>query len=361
MPITVAFASGDLQSNRPAPSEGKAEPRRSGSSLEDIKRRLCASDGQFMHWNRRSLQQGGVTKMRRAATECTNEMLLAANSGIMTPAAEIIGLIHSNVGVEHVIPCHDSPRDAIKRVTPTTVTQILAGQFSDRFSRILIVDCRYPYEYHGGHVPSAINVCSLDEIDRHLFGAMADLTLASSTVIIFHCEFSSERAPRMALHVRNRDRELHAESYPALHYPQLYILEGGYKNFFLQYPEHCEPPHQYVPMRKSDHRDELRHHQRLKFTDGQSHGKHRHKLRSCSLRKAHSIAMPHPVAAISSYYSQRTNEASSVRLNSTSLVTAVAADMLSSDIGDICDQADSILHAAESFLLSTMDDGRASK
>lgn len=343
------------------PSEGETESRRSASGLEDIKRRLRTSDGQFMHWNRRSLQQGGgVTKIRRAATECTGEMILSASSSIMTPTAAIIELINSNVGIEHVIPCHDSPRDAIKRVTPTTVTQILAGQFSNRFSRLLIIDCRYPYEYHGGHVPGAINVCSLDEIDRHLFGEMADLTLASSTIIIFHCEFSSERAPRMALHVRNRDRELHAESYPALHYPQLYILEGGYKNFFLQYPEHCEPPHQYVPMRKSDHRDELRYHQRLKFTDGQSHGKHRHKLRSCSLRKAHSIAMPHPVAAISSYYNQRTNEAPSVRSTSTSLAAA-AAEMLSSDIGDICDQADSILHAAESFLLSTMDDGRASK
>lgn len=313
-----------------------------------------------MHWNRRNLQQGGgVAKMRRAATECTDEALLAVGGGGMPAAAEIIGLINSNVGIEHVLPCHDSPRDAIKRITPATVTRLLAGHFNDRFARLFIVDCRYPYEYHGGHVPGAINVGSLDEIDRHLFGEMADLTLAPSTVIIFHCEFSSERAPRMALHVRNRDRELHAENYPVLHYPQLYILEGGYKNFFLQYPEHCEPPHQYVSMRKSDHRDELRYHQRLKFTDGQSHGKHRHKLRSCSLRKAHSIAMPHPVAAISSYYSQRTNEAPSlVRSTSTSMA---AADMLSSDVGEICDQAESILHAAESFLLSAMDDGRASK
>lgn len=49
-------------------------------------------------------------------------------------------------------------------------------------------------------------------------------------VIIFHCEFSSERGPRMCRFVREQDRAMN--EYPALHYPELYILKGGYKDFF---------------------------------------------------------------------------------------------------------------------------------
>lgn len=49
-------------------------------------------------------------------------------------------------------------------------------------------------------------------------------------VIIFHCEFSSERGPRMCVFVRKRDRALN--DYPRLHYPELYVLKGGYKEFF---------------------------------------------------------------------------------------------------------------------------------
>lgn len=49
-------------------------------------------------------------------------------------------------------------------------------------------------------------------------------------VVVFHCEFSSERGPRMARYVRERDRAVN--EYPNLHYPELYILKGGYKEFF---------------------------------------------------------------------------------------------------------------------------------
>lgn len=31
------------------------------------------------------------------------------------------------------------------------------------------------------------------------------------------------------------------ESYPALHYPEIYLLHGGYKDFFAAYPQLCTP------------------------------------------------------------------------------------------------------------------------
>lgn len=47
--------------------------------------------------------------------------------------------------------------------------------------------------------------------------------------------------------LRKRDRCLNKDSYPALYYPEIYLLHNGYKEFFEQYPELCEP-RAYLPM-----------------------------------------------------------------------------------------------------------------
>lgn len=35
--------------------------------------------------------------------------------------------------------------------------RVLDGEFRDRVGRVLILDCRYPFEFEGGHVRGAIN------------------------------------------------------------------------------------------------------------------------------------------------------------------------------------------------------------
>ena len=52
------------------------------------------------------------------------------------------------------------------------------------------------------------------------------------TILIFHCEFSSERGPRLSRFLRSQDRQANKDCYPYLHYPEIYLLEGGYKVFF---------------------------------------------------------------------------------------------------------------------------------
>ena len=54
-------------------------------------------------------------------------------------------------------------------------------------------------------------------------------------VLIFHCEFSSERGPKMSRFLREQDRELNKDHYPRLNYPEIYVLEGGYKAFYEKY------------------------------------------------------------------------------------------------------------------------------
>ncbi|NXS57416.1 MPIP2 phosphatase, partial [Brachypteracias leptosomus] len=74
-------------------------------------------------------------------------------------------------------------------------------------------------------------------------------------IVIFHCEFSSERGPRMCRFVREKDRA--CNEYPQLHYPELYVLKGGYREFFPQYQSHCEPQ-DYRPMHHEDFKEDLR-------------------------------------------------------------------------------------------------------
>ena len=46
-------------------------------------------------------------------------------------------------------------------------------------------------------------------------------------VIVFHCEFSSERAPAMLRFLRKMDRAKNRS--PVLDFPELYLLKDGYK------------------------------------------------------------------------------------------------------------------------------------
>ena len=60
-------------------------------------------------------------------------------------------------------------------------------------------------------------------------------TLASAPLIVFHCEFSIERGPRMFNYMRRLDRELNEKNYPLLNYPEIYVLSEGYSQFVKEY------------------------------------------------------------------------------------------------------------------------------
>ena len=44
-----------------------------------------------------------------------------------------------------------------------------------------------------------------------------------------------------------RDREINKATYPALHYPECYLLHDGYKAFYEAYPYLCDGS--YLPMK----------------------------------------------------------------------------------------------------------------
>ncbi|XP_049990773.1 M-phase inducer phosphatase 3 isoform X2 [Alexandromys fortis] len=154
-----------------------------------------------------------------------------------------------------VLPTVSGKHQDLKYVTPDTVADLLSGKFQDLVEKFYIIDCRYPYEYLGGHILGALNLCSQKELHEFfLKKPIVPLDGQKRIIIVFLCEFSSERGPRMCRSLREKDRALN--QYPALYYPELYILKGGYRDFFPEYMELCEPQ-SYCPMHHQDHQAEL--------------------------------------------------------------------------------------------------------
>ncbi|NXT85172.1 MPIP2 phosphatase, partial [Zapornia atra] len=144
----------------------------------------------------------------------------------------------------------------LKYISPDIMVAVLTGQFSSLIESCIIVDCRYPYEYEGGHIKGAVNLPLEQDAEEFLLKKpIVPFDASKRVIVIFHCEFSSERGPRMCRFIREKDRA--CNEYPNLHYPELYVLKGGYREFFPQYQSHCEPQ-DYRPMHHADFKEDLR-------------------------------------------------------------------------------------------------------
>ena len=81
---------------------------------------------------------------------------------------------------------------------------MLDGKFDSKLERYIIIDCRFDYEYLGGHVPGAININTTAGVEEFLLGMAANRPEPSTsgdaskkTILVFHCEFSVKRAPTL--------------------------------------------------------------------------------------------------------------------------------------------------------------------
>ncbi|XP_063517294.1 M-phase inducer phosphatase 1 isoform X4 [Pongo pygmaeus] len=143
----------------------------------------------------------------------------------------------------------------LKYISPEIMASVLNGKFANLIKEFVIIDCRYPYEYEGGHIKGAVNLHMEEEVEDFLLKKPIVPTDGKRVIVVFHCEFSSERGPRMCRYVRERDRL--GNEYPKLHYPELYVLKGGYKEFFMKCQSYCEPP-SYRPMHHEDFKEDLK-------------------------------------------------------------------------------------------------------
>ncbi|XP_021379028.1 M-phase inducer phosphatase-like [Mizuhopecten yessoensis] len=155
----------------------------------------------------------------------------------------------------YCLPTIPGKHQDLKSISPETMCDVLRGGYDDVIASCRIVDCRYPYEFEGGQIQGAENLHTHDAVRELLRTGSGD---HERHVIIFHCEFSSERGPKMYRFLRAEDRAVNKESYPSLIYPEVYLLDRGYKAFY-EHDKTCCSPMFYVPMTHKGHMDDLRH------------------------------------------------------------------------------------------------------
>ncbi|XP_044155708.1 M-phase inducer phosphatase 1-like [Bufo gargarizans] len=157
------------------------------------------------------------------------------------------------------LPIERGNHQDLKYITCGTLAHVLGGGYIEIVQTYHLVDCRYPYEYAGGHIKGALNLYKEDQISEYFFKSPS--LPRGRRLVIFHCEFSSERAPKLCRTLRNLDRK--ANQYPHLCYPELYLLKGGYKEFYETYKQLCEPQG-YIKMVHKDFQDQLKNYQKKK-------------------------------------------------------------------------------------------------
>ncbi|KAL3289934.1 hypothetical protein HHI36_023317 [Cryptolaemus montrouzieri] len=145
----------------------------------------------------------------------------------------------------------------LKSITSSTLAGLMRGEYADVVDSFKVIDCRYPYEFNGGHIEGAINIYTKDQCLELLQQQSATATDNKRHILIFHCEFSSERGPNLFRYLRQQDRSRNEAAYPSLQYPEIYLLEGGYKHFFTEYSHMCIPV-AYKQMLHPEHEEDLR-------------------------------------------------------------------------------------------------------
>jgi len=70
---------------------------------------------------------------------------------------------------------------------------VLNNAFQDKYDALYVIDCRFPYEFRGGHVKNALNFESIKKLNEFFF----ETKIRENALIIFHCEFSQKRAPEV--------------------------------------------------------------------------------------------------------------------------------------------------------------------
>lgn len=102
----------------------------------------------------------------------------------------------------YVLPLTEGRHRDLKSISPDTMAALLCGTFNDKIASFNIIDCRYPYEFDGGHIRGAKNLYTQEQILEELIKIKTDPPKVVAdgpkrNIVVFHCEFSSERGPKL--------------------------------------------------------------------------------------------------------------------------------------------------------------------
>lgn len=90
----------------------------------------------------------------------------------------------------------------MKTITPSTLASLVLGFFKNSVDSYEIIDCRYSYEYEGGHVTGALNMYTKTQVQEALLKDVTLLGYKEKHILVFHYEFSAQRGPNMSVTYR---------------------------------------------------------------------------------------------------------------------------------------------------------------
>lgn len=93
----------------------------------------------------------------------------------------------------------NSKHQDLKSISCHVLAQVLNGHYKNVIESVVIVDCRYPYEFEGGHIQTAMNLYTQEQVLNSFVSNNSNdpETNSKRQIMIFHCEFSSERGPSL--------------------------------------------------------------------------------------------------------------------------------------------------------------------
>lgn len=114
---------------------------------------------------------------------------------------DLIGDFTKPFCLPHIAGRHND----LRSISVDTMSELVRGNFDDSVASFKVIDCRYPYEFEGGHIRHAKNLYTQEQILEELvtpISGEATLEGGSDTagkrhILVFHCEFSSERGPKL--------------------------------------------------------------------------------------------------------------------------------------------------------------------
>ncbi|XP_060592436.1 M-phase inducer phosphatase 1-like [Ruditapes philippinarum] len=245
-------------------------PTTTGSEDQDMSfTEVCRKPfGRFLSFDVKRSLFAGKRLAEEADDSPTGKRLCEAETGIKSVSLEALSPRSENVDVKdvvhrlstdedviadgsspYILPTIAGKHSGLKSISPETMNDVLCGCYDDEIDHVT---------FHRLQIPDAINLYTQAAIQEFLLCHSDSFTSSKKHVLVFHCEFSSERGPKMYRHLRSEDRAMNKDHYPRLNFPEVYVLEGGYKAFFYKFITQCFP-HTYKPMLHKDHSADLRH------------------------------------------------------------------------------------------------------
>ncbi|KAL0858285.1 hypothetical protein ABMA27_012187 [Loxostege sticticalis] len=198
--------------------------------------------------------------LQRAFSENNASIMSALARSAMEP--DLIG----DFSRTFALPLTSGEHADLRSIEAETLAKLLRGEYSDIISDYQVIDCRYPYEFEGGHIAGARNLYTQAQVHALMQTQMK----GPRPVLVFHCEFSRERGPNLSRYLRSSDRAKNKENYPYLNYPEIYLLHEGYRAFYQKYPELCSPAG-YTAMLDPRHKHLLRKHRSMTSSSSSTH------------------------------------------------------------------------------------------